>query len=94
MGWGGARSEGRLERSDGWNEATARAISNILPSRFAHNPQNIRMLTEEWRELDGIYRVEARKKRSKFTADELKNQAHTVMTLSNEITRVKEIQRR
>jgi len=52
------------------------------------------MLTEEWRELDGIYRVEARKKRSKFTADELKNQAHTVMTLSNEITRVKEIQRR
>ena len=55
--------------------------------------ENIRMLTEEWRELDGIYRVEARKKRSKFTPEELKNQQHIVMTLSNEITRVKDIQR-
>lgn len=44
------------------------------------------MLTEEWREIDGIYRIEAKKKRSKFTQEELKNQQHTVLQL-NEVRR-------
>lgn len=55
--------------------------------------ENIRQLTEEWRELDSIYRIEARKKRSKFTAEELDSQRITVLNLSQEITKVKEIQR-
>ncbi|GMH49734.1 hypothetical protein TrLO_g7299 [Triparma laevis f. longispina] len=55
--------------------------------------EEIRMLTEEWREIDGIYRIEAKKKRSKFTQEELKNQQHTVLQLNEEIKRIQEIQR-
>ncbi|GMH84967.1 hypothetical protein TrVE_jg5105 [Triparma verrucosa] len=55
--------------------------------------EEIRMLTEEWRELDSLYRIESRKKRSKFTQAELQSQQHTVLQLNDEIKKVKDLQR-
>ena len=62
---------------------------------FAHTRvrQNIRQLSEDWRELDNIYRVEAKKKRSKFSKDELNNQQHIVIQMNEEINKIKELQR-
>jgi len=61
--------------------------------RQAEIRESIRQLSENWRELDGIYRVEARKKRSKFSPEELERQKTIVIQLQEEITKVKEIQR-
>ncbi|GMI24050.1 hypothetical protein TeGR_g9903 [Tetraparma gracilis] len=44
-------------------------------------------------ELDNIYRVEAKKKRSKFTKEELSNQQHLVVSMNDEINKIKELQR-
>lgn len=55
--------------------------------------ENIRQLSSNWRELDGIYRAEARKKRSKFSPEELDRQKTIVSQLQEEIVKVKEIQR-
>jgi hypothetical protein len=55
--------------------------------------ENIRQLTEEWREMDNVYRVEAKKKRSKFSKEELANQQHIVVQMNDEINKIKELQR-
>ena len=55
--------------------------------------QNIRQLTEDWRELDNVYRREAKKKRSKFSREELDGQQHIVVQMNDEIGKVKELQR-
>jgi uncharacterized coiled-coil DUF342 family protein len=56
--------------------------------------EHIRQLQEEWRELDGLYKNEARKKRSKFTQVELETQHTLVLNLQSEIEKVREIQQR
>lgn len=52
--------------------------------------EEIRQATDEWKELENIYRNEARKKRSKFTPDELEVQQTLVMKLQDEIEKCKE----
>jgi len=52
--------------------------------------EEIRQATDEWKELENIYRNEARKKRSKFTPDELEVQQVLVMKLQDEIEKCKE----
>jgi hypothetical protein len=58
----------------------------------AETRENIRQATDEWRTLEKIYTKEARKKKSKFTAEELEVQSELVKRLYSEIEKVKEIQ--
>jgi hypothetical protein len=54
----------------------------------------IRQAGDEWKELDEIYKKEARKKRSKFTPEELEVQSELVRRLHAEIEKIKEAQMR
>jgi hypothetical protein len=56
--------------------------------------EQIRQAADEWNEMDAIYKKEARKKKSKFTRDELEVQAELVRRLNAEIEKVKEAQMR
>jgi hypothetical protein len=56
--------------------------------------EQIRQAQDEWSEMDAIYKKEARKKKSKFTPEELEVQAELVRRLSAEIEKVKEAQMR
>jgi len=52
----------------------------------------IRQASDEWNELNEIYKKEARKKKSKFTEEELEVQQALVMQLKQEIDKVKDAQ--
>jgi len=52
----------------------------------------IRQASDEWSELNDMYKKEARKKKSKFTLEELEVQQALVMQLNQEIEKVKEAQ--
>eukprot|EP00545_Synedropsis_sp_CCMP1620_P000844 CAMPEP_0119013058 /NCGR_PEP_ID=MMETSP1176-20130426/7816_1 /TAXON_ID=265551 /ORGANISM="Synedropsis recta cf, Strain CCMP1620" /LENGTH=309 /DNA_ID=CAMNT_0006966107 /DNA_START=56 /DNA_END=985 /DNA_ORIENTATION=- len=54
--------------------------------------QEIRQAQDEWKELEGIYKKEARKKRSKFTPEELETQAQLVQQLYEQIEKIREAQ--
>jgi|MDSW01.2.fsa_nt_gb hypothetical protein len=54
--------------------------------------EEIRQAADEWSELDALYRNEARKKRSKFTREELEVQRTLVVRLQAEIQKCKEAQ--
>mmetsp|Transcript_21879 Transcript_21879/g.52055 ORF Transcript_21879/g.52055 Transcript_21879/m.52055 type:complete len:311 (-) Transcript_21879:278-1210(-) len=54
--------------------------------------ENIRTATDEWKELEAIYKKEARKKKSKFTTEELEVQSELVKRLYAEIEKVKDAQ--
>jgi hypothetical protein len=56
--------------------------------------EHIRQAGEEWNEMDAIYKKEARKKKSKFTNEELEVQSELVRRLHAEIEKVKEAQMR
>ena len=58
----------------------------------AETRENIRQATDEWRELEAIYKKEARKKKSKFTPEELEVQSELVKRLYAEIEKVKDAQ--
>ena len=50
-------------------------------------------LNEDWKELDLCYRNEAKKKRSKFSPEDLALRQQMLVALQAEIQRIKEIQR-
>jgi len=52
----------------------------------------IRQASDEWSELNDLYKKEARKKKSKFTVEEMEVQQALVMQLNQEIEKVKEAQ--
>lgn len=54
--------------------------------------EEIRQVTDEWKELDAIYKKEARKKRSKFTPEELETQQQLVQQLYVQIEKIREAQ--
>jgi vacuolar-type H+-ATPase subunit I/STV1 len=54
--------------------------------------EEIRQVQDEWKELDAIYKKEARKKRSKFTPEELETQQQLVQQLYEQIEKVREAQ--
>lgn len=58
----------------------------------AETRENVRQATDEWRELEAIYKKEARKKKSKFTTEELEVQSELVKRLYAEIEKVKDAQ--
>ena len=51
------------------------------------------LLNDEWKELDVTYRNEAKKKRSKFSPEELSHRSQILEALLTEIQRIKDIQR-
>lgn len=54
--------------------------------------EEVRLMETEWEDLNGLYKSEARKKRSKFTAQELVIQQTLVTKLKEEIETVKTAQ--
>ena len=52
----------------------------------------VRQAQDEWGELNELYKKEARKKKSKFTQEELEVQQALVMQLDAEIVKVKDLQ--
>lgn len=58
----------------------------------AETREQVRQATDEWRELEAIYKKEARKKKSKFTPEELEVQSELVKRLYAEIEKVKDAQ--
>jgi hypothetical protein len=56
--------------------------------------EQLRQAGDEWNEMDAIYKKEARKKKSKFTLEELETQSELVKRLHAEIEKVKEAQMR
>jgi hypothetical protein len=61
-------------------------------ARQARIREEIRQADDEWKEIDSIYRAEARKKRSKFSQEELDTQRTLVQKLQDEIIKCKELQ--
>jgi dTDP-D-glucose 4,6-dehydratase len=56
--------------------------------------EHIRQCNEEWNEMDAIYKKEIRKKKSKFTIEELEIQSELVRRLAIEMEKTKEAQMR
>ena len=56
--------------------------------------EQIRQAQDEWREMEAIYKKEARKKKSKFSPEELEVQSELVKRLYAEIEKVKDAQMR
>lgn len=56
--------------------------------------EQLRLAGEEWNEMDAIYKKEVRKKKSKFTVEELEIQSELVRRLQAEIEKVKDAQMR
>jgi len=56
--------------------------------------EKIRAVGEDWTELDRIYRAEARKRRTKISKEQLKQQQDYVINLKKEIEKVKDLQRK
>lgn len=50
-------------------------------------------VNDEWRELDTIYRLEAKKRRSKFSPEELQERQEMLVSLQQQIMEIKDMQR-
>mmetsp|Transcript_16179 Transcript_16179/g.23035 ORF Transcript_16179/g.23035 Transcript_16179/m.23035 type:complete len:335 (+) Transcript_16179:30-1034(+) len=61
-------------------------------ARQAKLRQEISQVTEEWKELDAIYKSEARKRKSKFSQEDLELQQTLVQRLYDQIENIKEAQ--
>ena len=84
----GLLKENKRLEGEGYGMDNAKAIA----TNSSEIREQIRQAQEEWRDLEAIYNREARKKKSKFTADELKIQAELVKRLASEIEKVKAAQ--
>lgn len=51
--------------------------------------EETRQATDEWKEMDSIYKKEARKKRSKFTPEELATQQQLVQQMFEQLEKVR-----
>ena len=60
-------------------------------ARQARIREEIRQAGDDWTELDGIYKAEARKRKSKFSREELDVQQTLVQRLYAELEKVKEL---
>ena len=82
--------ETKAKESAGYGGDNAKDIIKLQ----AEVREHIRQAGDEWNEMDAIYKKEARKKKSKFTPEELEVQSELVRRLSAEIEKVKEAQMR
>jgi SYP7 family syntaxin len=63
-------------------------------ARQAQIREQIKQANTEWEELNSIYKSEARKKRSKFSQEELDTQQTLVQRLYAELSKVRELQKK
>lgn len=72
-------------------------IAGSNPKELITNQSIVRTelvtLSEEWKELDTLYRLESKKKRSRFTPDELQVRGQMVIQLQQMIQNLKDLQR-
>jgi DNA repair ATPase RecN len=54
----------------------------------------LKTLTENWEELDGIYKAEAKKKRSKYSKESMQERQQVLTALRLEIEKIREMQRK
>jgi len=73
------------KESDGFGGDNHKAVIKMQNE----NREKVRQAGDDWKELDQMYRKEAKKKRSKFTPEELEVQADLVLRLNQEIEKVK-----
>jgi len=95
----------RLKKVHGLLEEEAKRSKGLMGVTDGNNPKDviarqaemreeIRQSEEEWKELNTLYKNEARKRNSKFTAEELEVQQTFVQRLGAEIEKVKTMQSR
>ena len=82
--------ETKSKEAQGYGGDNAKEIIKLQ----AEIREHLRQAGDEWNEMDAIYKKEARKKKSKFTPEELEVQSELVRRLSAEIEKVKEAQMR
>lgn len=63
-------------------------------ARNAQMREELRQSTDEWEEMDGLYKNEARKRKSKFSQEELDYQQSLVQTLYGELEKVRTLQQK
>eukprot|EP01033_Poteriospumella_lacustris_P012152 gene12152-8695_t len=72
-------------------------VPGANPTELITNQSKVRtelnLISEEWKELDTIHRLEKRKKRSRYTQEELDGRAMVVYTLQMSIQAIKDSQR-
>jgi SYP7 family syntaxin len=66
--------------------------SKEIIAKQAEVREEVRQAQDEWNELNSLYKSEAKKKRSKFTPEELEIQQTLVQRLSQELEKAKEVQ--
>lgn len=60
--------------TDRWSDATQVKTSKLTIAADAEIRENIRLVENEWEELSKLYETETKKKKSKFTNEELDTQ--------------------
>lgn len=72
-------------------------VPGANPTELITNQSKVRtelnLISEEWKELDTIHRLEKRKKRSRYTQEELDGRGMVVYTLQMSIQAIKDSQR-
>uniref|UniRef100_A0A7S1BK55 t-SNARE coiled-coil homology domain-containing protein n=1 Tax=Corethron hystrix TaxID=216773 RepID=A0A7S1BK55_9STRA len=78
--------EGLMEAASGVNPKAVIQIQHEVR-------QHLKDLDDEWKQLDGMYRTEVNKRRSKFTTEELEMQQQMIFQLQREIYQLREAER-
>lgn len=86
----GMLKDAKSKEAEGYGGDNAKEMIKLQ----AEIRENIRQASDEWKEMDEIYKKEARKKKSKFTVEELNAQSEFCQKLHNELEKVKEAQMR
>jgi len=79
------RNQGFMSVAGGSNPA------EVIKSKSTMR-EEIRQAEDEWKEMEGLYKSEARKRKSKFSKEQLDIQQTLVQRLNAEIEKVKEMQ--
>jgi len=93
----------RLRKIHGLLEEESQRSKGVMSVAHGNNPKEViarqtemreemRKAQEEWNTLNGIYLNEARKKRSKFSQDQLNAQQESVRRIAEELEKVKQAQ--
>lgn len=87
---------GLLEEESKYNKGLMGVTTGMNPkdviARQAQMREEIRQCGEEWKEMNTLYKTEARKRNSKFTQEELEVQQTLVQRLGAEIDKAKMMQ--
>lgn len=80
------------QRNSGQMSVAGGANPNEVIKAKSMMREEIKQAADEWKEMEQLYKVEARKRRSKFTKEQLDIQQTLVTRLNAEIEKVREMQ--